>query len=101
MERKHNISMASNIELHFENTTEQKKGGARKRWWNLLLCVTGLSGLAAGITGLGLSFLTMLGVLTSTRNLGLVVSMLIVLSLGLLLCAAHAMDRLAEIERRF
>lgn len=97
MERNTNISLASNIALHIECPTE-RTGGFRKTWWIGLLCATGLSGLTAGITGLVLSFLTMLGVLISTRNLALVVSMLIVSSLGLLLCAAHAMDRIDDVE---
>lgn len=98
MERNNNVSLASNIVLHIEESSG-RTDGFRKKWWFGLLCITGLSGLASGITGLVLSFLTMLEVLTSTRNLGFVVSMLIVSSLGLLLCAAHAMDRIDEIEK--
>ena len=73
--------------------------GARRRWfWLALLIACGVGGLASGITGLVLSFLAFCEVLTRSRDLSLVVTSLIVASLGLLLFGAHAMDRVDEAE---
>ncbi|HKX82957.1 MAG TPA: hypothetical protein VJL58_01955 [Pyrinomonadaceae bacterium] len=70
---------------------------SRKRWfWLVLLIICGVGGLASGITGLVLSLLTFCEVLTKSREISLVVTSLIVASLGLLLFGAHAMDRVDE-----
>jgi hypothetical protein len=68
----------------------------RKRVWFGVLCLSAVGGFVAGITGLSLSFMTFFDILERTRSLSLTVSMLIVSSLGLLLFAAHAMDRSSE-----
>jgi Co/Zn/Cd efflux system component len=68
----------------------------RRRSWFGVLCASAVSGFIAGITGLFISFMAFSHLIERTRTTSLLVSMLIVSSLGLLLFAAHAMDRSSE-----
>ena len=68
----------------------------RRRIWFGVLCFSAVGGFIAGITGLSLSFMAFFEKLEKTRGLSLLVSTLIVSSLGLLLFAAHSMDRMGE-----
>ena len=84
---------------HFPLTSyvvEAKKTQAasgQRTFWIGVLAFCGVSGLMSGITGLMLSLLTACGVIDRTRTVSITVSILIVAALGLLLTAAHAMDR--------
>ena len=64
-----------------------------RTFWISVIGVCGGSGLMSGISGLTLSLLTACGVIARTRSVSIAVSVLIVAALGLLLTAAHAMDR--------
>lgn len=77
-------------------TTELTASEKRRRTWFGVLCLSAVSGFISGIVGLSLSFMAFVEMLGKTRRLSLTVSMLIVSSLGLLLFAAHAMDRIGE-----
>jgi len=91
METKQHFPLTSNIVVAERKSTS---GNAQQRtFWIGVLAVCGISGLMSGITGLTLSLLTACGVVTRTRTVSLAVSVLIVAALGLLLTAAHAMDR--------
>ncbi|MEO5859511.1 MAG: hypothetical protein ABIR33_11240 [Pyrinomonadaceae bacterium] len=91
METKQHFPLSSNIVVAERIPTS---GNAQKRaFWIGVLAVCGVSGLMSGIMGLTLSLLTACGVVTRTRTVSLAVSVLIVAALGLLLTAAHAMDR--------
>lgn len=76
--------------------TEFSASEKRRRVWFGVLCLSAVSGFIVGIAGLSLSFMAFCEILEKTRALSLTVSMLIVSSLGLLLFAAHAMDRTSE-----
>ena len=89
METKQHFPRASYIVVAPRKSTAQ---GART-FWLWVLCVSGISGLMSGITGLILSLLTACGVVARTHTVSISVSILIVAALGLLLTAAHAMDR--------
>lgn len=71
---------------------------ARDAWFAVM---TGcfVAGLILGISGLTFSLLTATGVLLNTRSLSFTVTSMIVVSLGLLLFGAHAMDRMDEKSR--
>ena len=75
-----------------ESTPTEK----RRRVWFGVLCLSAVCGFIAGIAGLSLSLMAYCEMMERTRTLSLTVSMLIVSSLGLLLFAAHAMDRSSE-----
>ena len=89
METKQHFPLTSYV-VEAEKT--QGSSGQRKFWIGLL-AFCGVSGLMSGITGLMLSLLTACGVIDRTRTVSITVSILIVAALGLLLTAAHAMDR--------
>jgi hypothetical protein len=92
METKQHFPMTSHIVI----AEPKESSGATKRlrtFWLTILAVCGISGLMSGITGLTLSLLTACGVVERTRTVSIAVSVLIVAALGLLLTAAHAMDR--------
>ena len=73
--------------------------GVRGSWFAAMTaCFVG--GLVLGITGLMLSLLASAGVLGATRATSLTVVSMIVVSLGLLLFGAHALDRMDEAERK-
>lgn len=76
--------------------TELTPSERRKKIWFGVLCLSAVSGFISGVAGLSLSFMAFCEMLERTRALSLTVSMLIVSSLGLLLFAAHAMDRSSE-----
>lgn len=92
METKQHFPLASNLIV-----AERKIGTSRKQrlrtFWITIIGVCGISGLMSGITGLMLSLLTACGVIERSRTVSITVSILIVAALGLLLTAAHAMDR--------
>ncbi len=92
METKQHFPFTSNIVVAERKSTSGTARRARTFWLGIL-CVCGISGLMSGITGLTLSLLTACGVVTRTRTVSIAVSVLIVAALGLLLTAAHAMDR--------
>lgn len=83
-------------QISYAAKTELTPSEKRKRIWFGVLCLAAVSGFISGIVGLSLSFLAFVEVMERTRRSSLTVSMLIVLSLGLLLFAAHAMDRISE-----
>ena len=92
METKQHFPLTSNIVV----AERKSSSGTAKRartFWIGVLCVSGLSGMMSAITGLTLSLLTACGVVARTRTVSISVSFLIVAALGLLLIAAHAMDR--------
>jgi len=92
METKQHFPLTSNIVV----AERKASSGAAKRtrtFWIGVLAFCGVSGLMSGITGLMLSLLTACGVIDRTRTVSITVSILIVAALGLLLTAAHAMDR--------
>ncbi|HQU93785.1 MAG TPA: hypothetical protein PLK77_15930 [Pyrinomonadaceae bacterium] len=72
---------------------KQQGTSSRRTFWIGVLAACGVGGLMSGITGLILSLLTAVGIVERTRMVGIAVSLLIVAALGLLLTAAHAMDR--------
>jgi len=75
---------------------KKAESGSAKRLrtvWISIIGICGISGLMSGFSGLTLSLLTALGVVARTRTVSIAVSVLIVAALGLLLTAAHAMDR--------
>lgn len=82
--------------IGYASRAEPTPSEKRKKTWFAVLCLTAVSGIIAGITGLTLSFLAFVESMERTRRLSLTVSTLIVSSLGLLLFAAHAMDRIGE-----
>jgi integral membrane sensor domain MASE1 len=92
METKQHFPLTSNFVVAERNETSTAKKRLRTIWLTAL-GVCGISGLMSGITGLTLSLLTALGVVARTRTVSIAVSVLIVAALGLLLTAAHAMDR--------
>ena len=92
METKQHFPLTSNIVVAERRSSSGTARRARTFWLGML-CVCGISGLMSGITGLTLSLLTACGVVTRTRTVSIAVSVLIVAALGLLLTAAHAMDR--------
>ncbi len=69
----------------------------RKRWVLVLYlsCFCGVTGLLAGLFT---SLSTVIGLIERTREIGLGVSVVSITAFALLICAAHAMDRIAEIE---
>lgn len=74
--------------------TKKARGSSSQRtFWITIIGVCGVSGLMSGITGLMVSLLTACGVIERSRTVSITVSILIVAALGLLLTAAHAMDR--------
>lgn len=92
MEMKQHFPLASHVVVAEPKLTSTKAKRMRS-FWLTMLGVCGISGLLSGMTGLTLSLLTALGVVTRTRTVSITVSVLIVAALGLLLTAAHAMDR--------
>lgn len=92
METKQHFPLASNIVIAERKSSSTAAKRARTFWIGVL-CVCGISGLMSGITGLTLSLLTACGIVDRTRTVSISVSILIVAALGLLLTAAHAMDR--------
>lgn len=92
METKQHFPMASQIVVA-ERKADSSSVKRLRTFWITILAVCGISGLMSGITGLTLSLLTACGVVTRTRTVSITVSVLIVAALGLLLTAAHAMDR--------
>jgi len=98
METKQHFPLASYIVV--EKKKSRSSTAKRMRGlWLTVLGVCGVGGLMSGITGLILSLLTACGIVTRTRTVGITVSILIVVALGLLLTAAHAMDRLQNIHK--
>ena len=92
METKQHFPLTSNIVVAERRSNSETAQRARTFWLGVL-CVCGISGLMSGITGLTLSLLTACGIVYRTRTVSISVSVLIVAALGLLLTAAHAMDR--------
>ena len=89
---KQNFPLTSYLVVDEEKTTSRSAKRFRTFWLTILV-VCGLGGLMSGITGLTLSLLTACGIVTKTHTVSISVSILIVAALGLLLTAAHAMDR--------
>lgn len=91
MESKQHFPLTSNIIIA---ERKSKPGKSQQRtFWIGVLAACGISGLMSGIMGLTLSLLTACGIVARTRTVSISVSILIVAALGLLLTAAHAMDR--------
>jgi hypothetical protein len=67
--------------------------------WRATLGICASAGTASMISGLFLSVLTACRVLDNSRYLSVTVTALLITGLSLLLCAAHAMDRIDEIKR--
>ena len=98
MDTKQHFPLASYIAA--EQTKTRSSTAIRMRTlWLTVLGVCGVGGLLSGITGLILSLLTACGIVARTRTVGITVSIMIVAALGLLLTAAHAMDRMQNIHR--
>ena len=90
MDTKQSFPLTSFVVVEAKKTRGKS---SQRTFWIGTLAVCGVSGLMSGITGLMLSLLAACGVITRTRTVSITVSVLIVASLGLLLTAAHAMDR--------
>jgi uncharacterized membrane protein len=92
METKQHFPMASHIVVA-ERKADSSSAKRLRTFWLSVLAICGISGMMSGITGLTLSLLSACGVVARTRTVSIAVSILIVAALGLLLTAAHAMDR--------
>jgi cytochrome c biogenesis protein CcdA len=67
--------------------------------WFAIMAVSFVAGSSLGIIGLVLSMLTACSVLENTHSVSIMVTSMIVASLGLLLFGAHSMDRVDEEAR--
>ena len=97
METKRHFPLASSI-IGSEKKVRTSKARRLRTFWITIIGVCGISGLMSGITALMLSLLTACGVIERTRTASITVSVLIVAALGLLLIAAHAMDRTDDVS---
>ena len=70
----------------------------RSRCWLAILYLAGAGGAISFISALILSLLTAVGLLEGKRSVGFAATGLIVLGLGAMVWAAHAMDCLAAIR---
>ena len=70
----------------------------KRRFWLASVAMFGLVGMMSGSTALVISLLTACSVLREGKGLGILVSGLLLGSLGALLLAAHAMDRFAALR---
>jgi len=66
--------------------------------WRVILAFSGIGGFGSGITGLILSGLTFMRLADPRSGIRIAVPMLVVLCLSLLMMAAHAMDRLRDLN---
>jgi hypothetical protein len=97
METNRNFTHTSQFVIA-EPKSRSSREDRQRVFWISVIGVCGIAGLASGITGLTLSLLTAVGAIERTRSMSIAVSILIVASLGLLLMAAHAMDRTDSVK---
>ena len=85
------IGLAAALEMKMSGRAAAQK----RRFWLGWLAGFATAGTGSGIVALTISLLTACGALRESRGMSVVVSGLLVGSLGALLLAAHGMDRLA------
>ena len=91
------------IPLSLEKVTPKESPGfsaARRssKKWILALYFCGIGGISGLLTGLFISLSTVFGLIGRTPEMSLSVSTLAIAAFSLLVCAAHAMDRIAELD---
>jgi len=94
-----NLTFPRNITVQVAQAANSSPSELKQRFWIGVIAFCGFSGVASGVTALLISLLTFGGLLREGRGMGLVVSALLVGSLGALLMAAHGMDRIAAVRR--
>jgi hypothetical protein len=95
MATREQISLTASIPIR----TEEKAGSDRRRTaWLTALALSGLAGIGCGIAGLVLSSFAAQGFVGASSAVRLAVPILVVLSLSLLMCSAHCLDRLHQIR---
>lgn len=96
METKQYFPLTSRSVVDADVRSERNKG---RTIWLAVLAISGLGGIGVGIAGLLLSFLTAEGVIPASSSVRLIVPILIVGSLTLFMCSAHALDHLYQTRK--
>lgn len=78
--------------------TSDRRIGRIRLMWRAILTFAGIGGVGCGITSLILSGLTFLKLVDARSGVRIAVPVLIVICLSLLMLAAHAMDRLRDLN---
>lgn len=93
-------TIATAKDLSEDNTHSIKSAFCRaKRRWTTLLFGCAVLGISSGILGLSISLLNFLGLLARNEGAGRLSVLLVALAFPLMMFGAHAMDKIAEIEK--
>jgi small-conductance mechanosensitive channel len=97
MQETEQITMGIEATDDSENVKSQR--GRRRNRWMAVLTFTSIGGIVTGLTGLLLSALSLFGVIDATGRLHGSTTVLIVIAFVSLSLAAHALDKISEIEK--
>ena len=92
------MQIADNISAYSGEalSTRKRRESWKRTGWAVLIAFSVGTGAVSGLAGLALSFLAAEAIVDPSSYVKFLVPVLIVLSLSLLMLAAHAMDRLQQ-----